>query len=297
MLGNSVPPVFLNVSKTYPPRGPLQQYRLAESSLFKCSRCGEAKTSKLITVLNGDWNRKLCNSCYGRLLSVYEIKAGDAPDSDRTELLADVLLLIVGEDDRRQRESLLNASEERASLLCKESLRFVATAEHVAAGLEASPQLEWSPAVIGLCKAFEIELIRTLIDPLAVAVRNLDLKQDLADEHLRRIASYCAYPNRKPPELGSVGHFIQTIINSQSRRNTSVLTRTFLSVCKTWPNANWILSHDGLHAAVSTLAKDFRNPAAHTDELDASHYAACRRLLIGDDGKIWKLILATRRRQ
>jgi hypothetical protein len=269
---------------------------MAETSSFSCFRCGGVKTSKLITVLNGDWDRKLCNGCYGRLLSIYEVKAGDAPEGDRAESLAEVLLLLVGEDDRRKRESLLKASEARASLLSQESIRFIATAEHVAAGLKGSPQLEWSPAVIGLCKAFEIELIRTLIDPLADKVKGLDLKQDLADEHLRRVASYCAHTGRKPPELGSVAHFIQTVANSESRRESSVLTRAFLSLCNTWPDANWILSRDGLHAALTSVTKNFRNPAAHIDELDASHYAACRSSLIGGDGKIWKLMLATRGR-
>ena len=39
------------IVKTYPSRGPLQQYRLAASTSFLCSRCGSAKTSKLVTTV------------------------------------------------------------------------------------------------------------------------------------------------------------------------------------------------------------------------------------------------------
>jgi hypothetical protein len=58
-------------------------------------------------------------------------------------------------DDVRQTEKLFRASEERAARLSSEALRFISTAEYVAGRLEADPQLEWSPAVIGLCKAVE----------------------------------------------------------------------------------------------------------------------------------------------
>ena len=36
-----------------------------------------AAPSKLITVYRGDWSKRLCNGCYGRLLSIYEIKAAN----------------------------------------------------------------------------------------------------------------------------------------------------------------------------------------------------------------------------
>lgn len=67
-------PVPSTVTKTYPQRGPLQQFRFAESTAFRCFRCSNAKKSKLITVYAGDWSRRLCNGCYGCLLSIYDIK-------------------------------------------------------------------------------------------------------------------------------------------------------------------------------------------------------------------------------
>jgi hypothetical protein len=125
-------PIPSTITKTYPPRGPLQQFRFVESSAFNCFRCGEAKKSKLITVYQGDWSHRLCNGCYGRLLLLYEIKAGTASDDLKAEELANALLSAVGADDQRQAERLFRAAEERAEELSAEAVRFIATAEHVA---------------------------------------------------------------------------------------------------------------------------------------------------------------------
>jgi hypothetical protein len=97
------------VTKRYPSRGPLQQFRFAETTAFTCFRCSTSKKSKLITVYNRDWSKRLCNGCYGRLLSRYEIKAGTAPDDERAENLAAALLLMVSREDQRQAERLLRA--------------------------------------------------------------------------------------------------------------------------------------------------------------------------------------------
>ena len=134
-------PVPSTVTKTYPQRGPLQQFRFAEGTAFRCFRCGNSKKSKLITVYSGDWSRKLCNGCYGRLLSLYEIKAGTSEDDQRAEELADALLSLVTVDQQRQAERLFRASGSRAEAISPEALRFIATAEHVAGQLESNAQL------------------------------------------------------------------------------------------------------------------------------------------------------------
>jgi hypothetical protein len=74
------------------------------SAAFSWFRCGDAKKSKLITVYNGDWSKRLCNGCYGRLLSIYEIKAGTGADDQRAEELAVGLLSAVALDEQRQAE-------------------------------------------------------------------------------------------------------------------------------------------------------------------------------------------------
>jgi hypothetical protein len=248
-------------------------------------------------VYRQDWSRRLCNGCYGRLLSIYEIKAGIAADDERADALAAALAGMVAGDDVRQAEMLFRASEERSARLSSEALRFVATAEYVAGRLEADPQLEWSPAVIGLCKAVEAELVGRVIKPLAELASREDLSTDRQDKDLGRVAAFCADPTRKPPELGAFAHFLQTATHSKQRRENSVLVRAFLRLLATWPGSQWLLQPNGLHAALSLLTAKFRNPAAHTDELGQHHYSACREHVIGSGGTLWKLLIATEPRR
>lgn len=135
-------PVPSTITKTYPQRGPLQQFRFAEGTAFRCFRCGNTKKSKLITVYASDWSRRLCNGCYGCLLSLYEIKVGTKADDERAEELAAALLSAVALEDQRQAERVYRTSEKRAGRLSPETVRFIATAEHVARQLQAVPQLE-----------------------------------------------------------------------------------------------------------------------------------------------------------
>jgi hypothetical protein len=288
----SVPSIVI---KTYAQRGPLQQFRFAEGISFRCFRCGDTKRSKLITVYSKDWSRKLCNGCYGRLLSLYEIKAGTAANDHRAEQLAEGLLSLVTVDQQRQAARLFRASDNRATVLSPEALRFIATAEHVAEQLESNAQLEWSPAVIGLCKAVEAEVVGRIIKPLAALARNEDLSGDKNDKDMGRIAAFCVDPQRKPPELGAFSHFLQTVIHSQHRRQTSRLIGCFLRLAAGWTGSNWLLDPDGFHQALTILIAAYRNRAAHIDELARADYLGCREVAIGAQGVIWKLILSTER--
>jgi hypothetical protein len=110
-------PIPSSLAKTYPQRGPLQQFRFADGTAFNSFRCGEAKKSKLIAIYNGDWSKRLCNGCYGRLLSLYEIKAGTAADDQSADDLAGALLSAVTVDEQRHAERLFRAAEKRADRL------------------------------------------------------------------------------------------------------------------------------------------------------------------------------------
>jgi hypothetical protein len=246
-------------------------------------------------VYAGEWSRKLCNGCYGWLLSLHEIKAGTAADDQRVEDLAAALLSIVTLDDQRQAERLFKASEKRAESLSPEALRFIATAEYVAGQLQSSAQLEWSPAVIGLCKAVEAEVVSLILRPLAARTAGEDLSADKNDRDMGRVAAFCADPKRKPPELGSFAHFLQTVIHSQYRRDTSALIGRFLRLAAEWTGSSWLLDPQGLHLALVLLTTNFRNRAAHIDELDRKDYLGCRELAIGLEGVVWRLLLATER--
>ncbi len=188
----------------------MQQFRLDSLVSFNCVRCGQPKKSKLVTVYSGDWSRLLCNGCYGRLLSIYDIKAGTEPTDAKADELAQVLLSFVTLDQVRLSEKKVILAERRAAYLSSRSLQFLATSDYVAQSLDDRPSLDWSPAIIGLCKAFEIELDKRVIDPLKQIAEGVDLSVDINDKDLGRVAKYCAGQMSIPPELGVVRHFFAT---------------------------------------------------------------------------------------
>jgi len=286
-------PVPSTIKKTYPKRGPLQQFRFNEGTAFRCFRCDATKKSKLITVYLNDWSRKLCNGCYGRLLSLYEIKAGTEEDDNKAEKLATTLLSLATEDQQREAQRLFHASDNRASKLNPMSLKFIATAEHVAQQLESYSQLEWSPAVIGLCKAVEVEVVERIIMPLANLSKEEDLVSDKRDKDIGRIAAFCVDPQMKTPELGTIAHFLQTVIHSQERRKSSRLIGNFLQAISEWTGSAWLLDPNGLYHQLTKLTAEYRNRAAHIDELSSEDYMACRELAVGSSGLVWKLLIST----
>lgn len=294
--GNSVIPVPSTLVKRYPRRGPLQQFRFSAATSFQCCRCGKPKKSKLLVNYSGDWSRCLCNACYGLLLSIYKVKSGTDEDDVKVQKLTGQLLEIVSSDDERRAAQLLRASEARTTRLSPQALRFLATAQHLSKTLRAGPELEWSPAVIGLCKAVEVEIVRTILDPLAKRSAGSDLSGDTVDRDIRRVAVYCDGSSAYPPEIGAFAHFLQTAIHSRKRRQESVLLHLFLEVTADWVGAEWIMNPDGLYRSLTVLTREFRNRAAHIDELGAHDYMKCSDLVIGPKGLLWKLSLGVERR-
>jgi hypothetical protein len=282
------------ITKEYPKRGPLSQYRFEKSVSFKCFRCGEAKTSKLITTYGNDWDKRLCNGCYGLLLSIYDVKAGQIDINEKVEQLLLVLTKLVDENKLKEQSHRLHIQLNRTKFLSPKSLRFFATSECVAQTLTQEPNLDWSPAIIGLCKAFELEIIERFINPLKVFCTTISFsEQDLKDKDYGKIASYCSGKLMSPPELGVISHFVSTAVNSKNRlENSDFLKLGFKGFINKLPNQNWIIDKYGLGNAIETLTKNFRNKAAHIDELGQQDYQNCKDLVFGDSGIMWELILS-----
>jgi hypothetical protein len=72
--------------RTYDPRVRCSSTAYRPPTNFTCWRCGSTKTSKLVTVVDTDRQRLLCNGCYGQLLSLWEIKSGDLQTRTATGL-------------------------------------------------------------------------------------------------------------------------------------------------------------------------------------------------------------------
>ena len=236
------------VTKTYAQRGPMRQYRLAASTSFRCFRCGLAKTSKLVTVFRQDWNNLLCNGCYGRLLSLHDIRAGSADDSERADALAEQLLALASVDEQRDAMELLRIRANGIDQLTERSQRLLATSEFVASRLTNTTDLDWSAAIVGICKAVEVELVERLIEPLVLECRNADLDEDIRDKDFGRVARFCAGRTDKPPELGAIRHFLQTARHSRTRRDTSTLLHGLRRLLCRWPASAWLLGSSRLRS-------------------------------------------------
>ncbi len=186
-----------NIVKVYPKRGPIAQYRFDKSIAFSCFRCNQEKKAKLITIYNDNWNKRLCNGCYGRLLSIYEIKVGSEENEVRIASLETLLESLVSEDEIRREIQKLTIKENKANLLHNNSLRFVASSDYISSKLGDEYLLDWSPVIIGYCKALEYELIEKLMIPLKEYTSKLDLTDDLKDMDLGRIAKFLSKSKQK----------------------------------------------------------------------------------------------------
>lgn len=280
------------IIKTYPQRGPMQQFRVNDSLSFNCFRCGRNKKSKLLTIYRGDWDHLLCNGCYGRLLSIYEVQAGALDEGAKADALAELLLSKIAEADVRASVERLHVAEHRTVFLSTQALKFLATAEYVARSLFPEPALDWCPAVIGLCKACESELLMRLFQPLRATTAGRDFSSDLKDGNLRRAAQFCQDSQRYPLELGSMQRFLATA-SLVPFTSPSPLLECFRNLLANWPRSGWLLNKDGALAAIERLRVDFRNKAAHIEELGRDDYRNCFAAVAGPEGLLWQLIAAT----
>ena len=61
-----------------------------------------------------------------------------------------------------------------------------------------------------------------------------------------------------------------------------------------WPQSSWIVDPGGLTTAIERLTKEFRNRAAHIEQLVELDFAKCRSYVREDPGKIIvRLVVAT----
>jgi hypothetical protein len=174
------------------------------------------------------------------------------------------------------REAAVTSLDEVMHKLHTDTILFLHTADTLAAALREY-DLDWSPAVIMLCKAFEKETNVRLLVPLRDKSCGRDLKADMSDEDLGRIARFCSAAGQ-PPELGTLGRFLNTAIHSKRRRASSILLQSFYELLSDWPRSQWLVDEFGLEAALKRLTKEFRNPAAHIEKLSENEFGKWFRI-------------------
>jgi Translation initiation factor IF-2, N-terminal region len=229
---------------------------------------------------------KICEK-HGSILEKERREKGAAVRKDEPVLKSPSPLVI-------KDAATITSLEQVMHKLHADTVLFLHTADTLAAVLREY-DLDWCPAVIMLCKAFEKETNVRLLVPLREKTSGRDLKADISDEDLGRIARFCAAAGQ-PPELGTLGHFLNTAIHSKQRRASSILLQSFYELVSDWPRSQWLVDELGLAAALKRLTKEFRNPAAHIEKLSESEFGNCRNFVrSAPEMVLLRLFLATSR--
>lgn len=168
---------------------------------------------------------------------------------------------------------------------------FLRTAHILEEALAQLDDVDWSSAVISLCKSLELELVYRLFEPMKASAGEIDLSTDMDQIGIDRIARFCK--GAKPPELGSMAFFLGVVQNSKRRRETSPTLKCFCSTLNRWPESYWLIANDGLPNDLKVITTSYRNKAAHTEVLSKDAYVCCREMIIGEAGTLWRTIRST----
>lgn len=276
------------------PVGPLQLFRYATNYRIHCFRCGKTKVSKNIVTYRSDWDRLLCNACYGELLALHKACAHTGSSTRQTDQLSDLLRKLVTEEQARSVAERLNLQREQHACMSPDALYFLRSGEFLATHLREATELDWSGAVVEICKAFEYEMVRRLMDPLKVAIAEHGRMADAAKESdvFRSVAEYCGGKRAHEPELGVMEYFINRAAHSKDLAKTSVLIKEFRELVRQWPQSAWLLKTSGAADALKELA-GFRNRASHTGRSGRSDYEQVKEIVTGAEGIMWDLYIST----
>jgi len=281
-------PFRLDVVKHYPPQGSLRQYRLAKATSFTCGRCRGDKTAKLVATVDGAWEPLLCNGCYGWLLSVWKVKASALGESARDAELTRLLREQVTEPQVRRAGTRLGQDDARLARLSPEAMTMLATVEVVVEAFKdrTPTDLDWSAAVVGLCKAVELEVVRLFAVPLRQGTTGVDLSADRSVQGFKHMLDFCT--RGREITLGQVAYFLRVL--TEAPRSDSPLVRATRLLSARWPRSDWLFAPSGLVDSLLTLTREHRNPAAHTGVLSQADYLLCLDRVRGTDGILPRLL-------
>jgi len=306
----------VSVRPELPSIGPFHHVKLPAAEAFQCLRCGKRHAARQRAIYLGDSNGRLCKACYAYLLSVYQVKAGSDPDDVRADLLDQImetfaeqfrkplqrtvlLMSLVGVRQYPRAETVRHYAFKRFGVeatrpelvlhLCPEAVRFLATADAVANMLRTATELDWSVAVIGLCKAFEVEVARQLLDPLREELKWHDLSRDINDPRTRELARYAAGHTHRPPPLGTTAFVFGLAGEADPATSDSVILQAIRGFAAR-NGSDWLVSSRGFVGHVRALTRRYRNPAGHIDRMERADFDKCRDMLFGVGGVSGKLL-------
>jgi len=169
---------------------------------------------------------------------------------------------------------------------------FLATVETLEKNLPTNQTIDWSCGVILFCKAVENELVKKFLEPMKNYAHTIDKRDIEIDKKAKRLEEFLFGLSPKPPELGGINFYINLVARS-SKFQKMASSALFDSYLKSRANAVWYTDPNG---AVVDLKKiiNYRNPAAHIDELSASDFSECKLQTIGASGVLQKICEAAK---
>ncbi len=280
------------VEMVLPARGDVQQYRVTRAVKFRCVRCGRTKTARLIALLRNDTEHPLCNGCYGNLLSRHPA----ARLSDRSEERANALAVAVDVSIEAAEAVGRNLAAERGLPLTRLGDRHLGTARIVAdhlSKLAAGDPVLWSPVVSALSSALEVELRYRVIDRMReVFIRRFGSDLALPGEYAK-FTAYCkAQPGTGRMEMGAIARFLASAAADARSDAPSQLGRLYRKLLDASPKPEWLGDPGALAAEIKEFTRDYRNPAAHGDEIAHDAGQRCLTYVAGDGGLLWRVVYA-----
>lgn len=280
------------IIKSYPKRGPLSQFRFEKIVSYVCFRCNRTKTSKLISICNDNWELKLCNGCYGRLISLYEIHTGKDNEEEKIEKIVENIF-----NTQKQFSESLNILIEnytkKNSQLNELTIKYLATADFLGKKLPKDNFIEWSPAIMCLCKSVESELISKIFLPLKKIALENSYKSNFEDKRTIRIEKFVSGNTDVSPELGTISFLFNLLANSEEWKKNNKLFNIIKIFLEKKPFSEWFYSKNGASKSLDELCKKYRNISAHISDLTKDDFDKCYLIVNGKDGILEKIFLAS----
>ena len=142
-------------------------------------------------------------------------------EESRDAALLEMLATAASAAEVARAQSRLIALSPHYAQLSETARQMLATAHAVAPTLRGATGLDLSVAIIGLCKAVEVEAVHRIAEPLRLAATGQDMTVEMKDSDFARVAATARGEERAG--TGSLAYFLRTAINSKKRAETSVL--------------------------------------------------------------------------
>ena len=92
--------------------------------------------------------------------------------------------------------------------------------------------------------------------------------------------------------MGAIARFLTSAATDARSRAPSQLGRLFRKLLDASPKPEWLGDPGALAAEIKEFTRDYRNPAAHGEEIARVAGQRCLTYVAGDGGLLWRVVYA-----